>query len=231
MKKLNIPFDVVSSIGFPNQAQFNSIKYINGLLNFLDSHNVSVFENSKAIDIKQESDYNIVSTDLAHIKCKYAVIATRYPFINFPGFHFLKMYQSSSYAIAIDTNCDLFDDMYINFEEPTISLRTAFYNNKRIPIIAGFTHKTGKKDESEDPYLFLENIAKKMYSNYTILSKWCTEDSISVDKLPYVGPFSTFMPQVFVATGFKKWGMTTSNISANILCDLICKKNNKYSYS
>ncbi len=31
-------------------------------------------------------------------------------------------------------------------------------------------------------------------------------------------------------TGFKKWGMTLSNVAANIVTDLICKKENKYAY-
>lgn len=36
------------------------------------------------------------------------------------------------------------------------------------------------------------------------------------------------MPNVYVATGFKKWGMTTSNIAANIIVDKILGKRNEY---
>lgn len=36
------------------------------------------------------------------------------------------------------------------------------------------------------------------------------------------------MPNVFVGTGFKKWGMTSSNVAANIIVDAICGKQNKY---
>lgn len=228
-EKLNIPYNVISSLGFPNQAQFNSIKYINGLLCALEKSNVQIYENSKVIDVKQEDNLCTISTEIANVNCKYAIITTRYPFMNFPGFHFLKMYQSTSYAIAIDTDQNLFDDMYISFEEPTISLRTAIYNNKRIPIIAGFTHKTGEKKDSSDPYLFLEQIAQKMFPDYNIISKWCSQDAISVDKLPYIGAFSSFMPHVYFATGFKKWGMTTSNVASQIICDYICNIDNKYS--
>ena len=38
------------------------------------------------------------------------------------------------------------------------------------------------------------------------------------------------MPNVFVGTGFKKWGMTLSNVAANIIVDKICDKDNKYEY-
>ncbi len=31
-------------------------------------------------------------------------------------------------------------------------------------------------------------------------------------------------------TGFKKWGMTLSNIASNIIVDMICGKENKYAY-
>ena len=36
------------------------------------------------------------------------------------------------------------------------------------------------------------------------------------------------MPNMYVATGFKKWGMTTSNVAANIICDKILNKDNPY---
>ena len=37
------------------------------------------------------------------------------------------------------------------------------------------------------------------------------------------------MPNVFVATGFNKWGMTSSNVAANIIADKITNKDNNYS--
>ena len=36
------------------------------------------------------------------------------------------------------------------------------------------------------------------------------------------------MKNCFVATGFNKWGMTTSNVAANIITDKILGKENKY---
>ena len=59
------------------------------------------------------------------------VIATKYPFINIPGFYFMKMYQSTSYAIAVETSCELFSGIYINAEVPTMSFRTITNNDKK----------------------------------------------------------------------------------------------------
>ena len=77
--------------------------------------------------------------------------------------------------------------------------------------------------------LSLEKEAKKLYPDCKILYKWNTRDCITLDKIPYIGEFSLFMPNVFVATGFNKWGMTSSNIAANIIKDEILGISNKYS--
>ena len=65
------------------------------------------------------------------VKAKYVVLASHYPFINFPGVYFAKMYQSSSYVIGIDIKSELFDGMYINIQSPIYSFRTAKDGNKK----------------------------------------------------------------------------------------------------
>lgn len=140
------------------------------------------------------------------------------------------MYQSTSYALGIDTNSELFDGMYINTSSPIYSLRTAIYNNKKILILAGADHKTGFAPTSHNTYDVLENFAKKYYPDLKVLYKWNTRDCISLDKIPYIGNYSSTLPNVYVATGFNKWGITSSNIAANIIRDNIIKTENKYSF-
>ena len=67
----------------------------------------------------------ITYTDKNEIRSKYVVIASHYPFINFPGIYFLKMYQVTSYALGIETDKCEIDGMYINVKDPTLSFRTA----------------------------------------------------------------------------------------------------------
>ena len=95
-------------------------------------------------------------------------------------------------------------------------------------LIAGSGHKTGEPIENNSHYEELEKKAKELYPDCKILFKWNTRDCISLDKIPYVGEFSELMPNMYVGTGFNKWGMTSSNISANIISDKILGKENKY---
>lgn len=229
-KKIELPIETLGALKLDNQAQFHPIQYMLGLSDSIINYGGKIYTNSLVTDVeKTDFGYAVISNG-KKIKCKYVVLASHYPFINFPGFHFLKMYQSTSYALAVDTGTELFDGMYINPSEPTFSFRTAKYGDNNLLIIAGGDHKTGfAPDNINNGYKPLEDMVYKLYPNSKILYKWNTRDCISLDKIPYIGKFSNIMPNMYLATGFKKWGMTLSNVAANIICDDILGIDNKYS--
>lgn len=223
-----LPIPVKAAVKFKKQAQFHPRKYAIGLAEAIIKNNGEIYENTKVYDIEKKGDEYLVKTDEYNVKCKYVILASHYPIINFPGFYFMKMYQSTSYIIAVDTHEELFDGMYITSKQPTLSLRTVPYQDKRILLVAGSDHKTGAKIDLKNSYIELENRIKEIYPKAEILYRWNTEDCISLDKIPYIGEFSEMMPNVFVATGFKKWGMTTSKVAANIILDKIVGNTNDY---
>ena len=222
-----LPFKISGAIKFPNQAQFNPIKYAYGIANKIKEN---IYTHSTVYNIEKENDEFIVHTKNNKVHSKYVVLASHYPFINFPGFYFLKMYQSTSYLIAVDTKKTLFNGMYISYSDPIFSYRTAKFQGKNLLLIGGGEHKTGQPSCFEDTYGILENEAKKFYPDAKVLFRWNTRDCISLDKLPYVGNYSNYMPRVYVGTGFKKWGMTLSNVASSIVVDAICNKENRYAY-
>lgn len=227
---LQIPISpkALGAIKFKNQAQFNPVLYSNNLARKIEQGGSKIFENTKVADIKRRAnDYEII-TENNKINSKIVVIATHYPIINVPGFYFLKMYQETSYIIAIETKTPLFTGMYISAENCPISLRTAKDGDKRLVLVGGMNHKTGSKIDLKKSYQKLEEIAKQMYPGCKILYHWNAQDCVPIDKIPYIGEFSSLWPNVYVATGYKKWGMTSSNIAANIISDKILKKENPY---
>ena len=225
-----LPFKIAGAIEIEDQAQFHPRKYMEGLASSILKNKGIIFTNSLATDIRKVQNEYVTYVNNYKIQSKYVVIASHYPFINFPGFYFTKMYQSTSYAIGIKTDKTIPSDMYINDEEPVLSFRNAIYNNKKILIIGGGNHKTGYSPESENSfgYKYLDEQRIKYFPNSKILYKWNTRDCITLDKIPYIGAFSSLMPNVYVATGFNKWGMTTSNVAANIIANSILNKNNEF---
>ena len=224
--KIDLPLSCKGAIEFKNQAKFNPLKYCYGLAEAINKYGGNIFENSQVENVTKEADKYIIDVNGKKVISKIVILATRYPILNFPGYYFLKMYQSTSYAMVFDCKQNLFDGMYINAEVPSISFRTIEEKNKKLLLAVGYDYKTGKP--SENGYNELVRIVKSMYPNAVILSKWTAEDCISLDKIPYIGEYSNIMKNLYVATGFNKWGITTSNIAAQIIADKILDKANKY---
>lgn len=225
---LPIPTTYLSGIRFPNQAQFNPLKYVYGLCHCITQKGGQICEHSKVYDVKKEKDSYVTYTKDHTVTSSYVVLASHYPIINVPGFYFLKMYQEASYLIGVETDAELFDGMYINTKAPIMSFRTVPYGNKRLLLIGGSGHKVGTKEDISNAYSDLEKLAKDLYPDANVVYRWQTQDCIPLDKIPYIGEFSTLMPHMYVATGFKKWGMTSSNVAATIICDKILGKQNQY---
>ena len=228
--KTGLPFEIAGAIQYKNQAQFNVISYLNGLCKAILNNSGKIFTHSTVIDVKNTGSSYITSTLEGNVESKFFVLASHFPFLNFPGMYFTKMYQSSSYIIGIDSKKTLFNGMYISASSPIYSFRTAKYNGRNILLIGGSEHKTGTVVNYNETYGALEKYAKQLYPNCEILFRWDTRDCITLDKVPYIGPFSNAMENIYIGTGFKKWGMTTSNVAANIITDYILGNENKYTY-
>ena len=230
LTKIPLPLkNILASIRFPDQAQLHIRKYLLSLFEIVNKRGGKIFEHTKVLDVERNLDGFTVYTKNHKINAKKVIMSTHYPIINFPGFYFLKMYQGKSYVIAVDTHEDLFSGMYINSHEPISSFRTVPYEDRRLLIVAGSDHKTGANDiPMEDRYKNIENFVKSIYPKSDIKYRWSTEDCITLDKIPYIGQYSHLLPNMYVATGFKKWGISTSHIAASILTDTIMEKENPY---
>ncbi len=225
VKDLPIPVSCKGAICFENQAQFHPYLYMQGLANCITNQGGQIYENSKVYDLKSNRDFYEIITEKAKIHASIVILSTHYPIVNFPGFYFMKMYQEVSYLIAFETQYANWEGMYINDEQPTISLRKT---ESGLVLLGGQEHKTGEKVPLKDRYTNLEVRAKNLFPDAKVHYKWNTEDCIPLDKIPYIGEFSNLMPNVYVATGYKKWGMTHANIAANIITDKIQGKESPY---
>ena len=227
VNKIDLPIKIKGAIEFEGQAQFHPRKYMLGLANSIEKQN-KIYQYTTVTDVEKNGEKYKVYTDKGSVEAKYIVMASHFPIINMPGFYFVKMYQSTSYLIAVETKSQLPQGMYINVKEPMYSFRTANYNGKEILLIGGVGNKTGEPIEDNSHYKKLEKKAREMYPDCKILYRWNTRDCISLDKIPYIGEFSNLMKNVYVGTGFKKWGMTSTNVAANIVTDKIMGNKNKY---
>ena len=200
----SLPFDIKGAVELENQAQFNPLKFIKEI-----SQNLNIYENTTACSI--EDGY--VLCGKFKIKADKVIAATHFPFINKHGAYFLKLYQQRSYVISLE-NAQNVKGMYVDEASGGLSFR----NNGNHLILGGGGGRTGKNDGGWDSVL---KFREKYYPKSVITGKWATQDCITLDKIPYIGQYSQRTPNLYVATGFNKWGMTSSMVSATILCDAI----------
>ena len=141
------------------------------------------------------------------------IVATHFPFINKHGSYFIKMYQKRSYVIAFE-NADNVDGMYIDEAENGMSFR----NYEDLLLIGGGGHRTGKQGGN---WRAVKEFSEKYYPKAKEKFYWAAQDCMSLDGIPYIGRYSKTTPNLYVASGFNKWGMTSSMAAAEILADLV----------
>ena len=207
-----LPFEVEGAIRFPRQAQFQPLKFAAGI-----SKNLRIYEHS---EVREMTEY-FALTEKGSVAAEKIIIATHFPFINTRGSYYLKLYQNRSYVLACAYGKNL-KGMYLEADNIGLSLR----NYEDYLLIGGGGHRSGKEKNNWD---LLRDIAKEYFPEAKERYFWATQDCMSLDKRPYIGPYSKNTPDLFVATGFGKWGMTGSMLSAMILSDLVQEKNNEYS--
>lgn len=228
----SIPLKNISAIAavrMDKQFQFNPLQYMKALVEQLKEAGCQLYEQTTAIDIDSDPQLIVKTERGATVTSKHIAICTHYPFYDGLGLYFSRMYAERSYALAIKTNIDYPDGMYISAEEPSRSIRSATTpEGEPLLIIGGQNHKTGQGTCTFNHYEILQEYAAKMFNANEIAYRWSAQDLVTGDKIPYIGRITSFAKNVYVATGFKKWGMTTSTVAAMLISDLIQDKQNKY---
>ena len=149
------------------------------------------------------------------MKAKHIVFATHFPFLNMPGFYFARMHQERSYVLALKDAAQL-DGMYLGVDGEALSFR----NFEDTLLLGGGSHRTGE-NSAGGQYAGLRQQAEKLYPGSREITRWSAQDCVTLDGVPYIGPFAAAQPNWYVATGFGKWGMTSSMVAATLIADEI----------
>lgn len=210
-ESIPLPVETVGAVMFPNQAQFNPLKFISAIVNGLN-----IYENTFVREMKE----NIAVTDFGKIYADKVITATHFPFVNKHGNYFLKLYQHRSYVIALK-NAQNPNGMFVDENREGMSFRTS---GSQL-LLGGGGHRTGKKGGNWEE---LRSFARKAYPNSVETFSWSAQDCMSLDDIPYIGRYSKYTQNFYVETGFNKWGMTSAMVSAMIISDMILKNRNEY---
>ncbi|KPU43802.1 gamma-glutamylputrescine oxidoreductase [Oxobacter pfennigii] len=222
-EEIPLPIDIKCAVRFDNQARFHPLKYLLPISRDITDSGSYIFENTRAVDIKEGDTVTVVTENGRKVNAKYLIIASHYPFVNMEGLYFSRLFPERSYALGIKIKEKFPGGMYITAEEPTRSLRHQNLDDNELIIVSGEHHKTGQGGNTAGHYEALRSFAVQTFEVLDIPYRWSTQDYSTPDGIPYAGHFTSKTPNIYVATGFGKWGMTNSTASAIIIKDLITK--------
>ena len=155
-----------------------------------------------------------VKTARGHrVRAEHVVVATHLSFLD-RGLYFARCHPERSYVVA-GRVADAPAGMYLSTESPAHSIRA----HGDWLLVGGESHKTGQANAAER-YERLSAWARDRFGLEPEL-RWATQDHMPVDGVPYVGRHDPLSSNLWVATGFRKWGLAMGTAAAELLTALI----------
>lgn len=229
MDHIPLQIPAIAAIKMMNQAQFHPLHYLTALAKkFVDAGGI-IYENTTAIDIETGSFPKVMTSSGHQITCKHVVSCTHFPFYDGTGFYFARMHADRSYVLGIKVKEEYSNGMYLSAEDPKRSIRCVEMEDRtKLILVGGQSHKTGQGICTINHYAELQRYAEEHFHLKEIAYRWSAQDLVTGDKIPYIGRITASSSNVFIATGFRKWGMTNSTVAALLIRDLILEKQNPY---
>lgn len=225
-EKLGIPHEVVSELPYnvaieralhmKDQAQFHPLHYLTFLVDEFLKLGGKVFEHTVVVDLLA-GDLNTIETRDGHyITCKHVLSCSHFPFYDRENLFFSRIHAERSYIVA--AKGEDVPGMYINVDSPSRSVRSVKINGETHLLLGGEGHKTGQGKSTKQHFQALEAFGRDVFGSDEFPFEWSTQDLYTLDKIPYIGSTGK---DAYVATGYRKWGMTSGTAAGLMLRDYV----------
>ena len=206
-----LPFPTVGALRFSCQATLNVGLFLNRLVGYIIMKGCVIFENTKALRVEKAA----VVTDKGEIFAEKVIVSSRFPFADKYGLYFAKLYQQRAYMLAVETSRKI-NGMFIGAATSSLSLRPF---GELLLICGG-------ESENGEPYHGCRELTDRVSTflqDMRVVAAWTAQDCMTHDKVPYIGRLERPEGEFFIATGFGKWGLSTSFGAAALIADTIVR--------
>lgn len=213
-----------SAILMEKQAQFHPINYLIPLVQTILEKGGAIYENTTAVNVVKGQQPVVMTKNGRSITSNQIISCSHFPFYDGNGFYFTRMYAERSYVVAVKDEQNYPGGMYLSSESPKRSVRKA----GNLLLLGGESHKTGQGINTMKHYEALASFGKDVLGLTDIQYRWSAQDLYTLDKVPYIGHLTSSKENIFVATGYRKWGMTNGTAAAMILKEMLMKGTHPY---
>lgn len=210
-----LPFPVRGAVRLAHQMQLHPLDLMDALVAQLLADGGEVFEQTRVTDLHHVPDGVGVTTEHATATAAHVVLATAQPILRRHGF-FARLHPQRSYAAALRSPW-VPNGMYLSADHPSRSVRSLpSPGEDELLLVGGNGHVTGRTSSEAARVEDLVAWARTTFGG-EVTHTWSAQDHATVSGLPYVGPMRPGEEEIWVATGFDKWGFAAAPAAALLL--------------
>jgi glycine/D-amino acid oxidase-like deaminating enzyme/nitrite reductase/ring-hydroxylating ferredoxin subunit len=219
----DLPFPVFGSVRLDNQLAVHPVRYLRGLAAAVARDGGLVFEHSRVLDVRAGSTAR-VSTGQGTVHAEHVVIATHAPLLD-RGAYFARLEAVRSYCVAARLRSgEPPVGLAISAGDPAWSIASA----GELLIVGGQGHPAGERGVDGQKYAALESFARRHWDVAEITHRWSAQDLVAYDDLPMIGSYLPGGRGLYVASGYRKWGLATATAAAMLLTDTITGRTSQW---
>ncbi|RMB59909.1 FAD-dependent oxidoreductase [Tessaracoccus antarcticus] len=211
-----LPFAVTGAIALADQAQFQPMEVLAALADDLRERGGVIIEGVRVTGAKGSHAPITVETSRGDVTADHLILCTGFPVLDRGGY-FAKLTPLRSYALSFrvpGAPTSLPQGMYLNAEEPTRSLRTAPTGDDELLLVGGNGHVVGRSDSTQAAVDDLEAWTQEHFPGAERTHAWSSQDYQSLNRVPFIGKMPRGHGNIWMGTGYNKWGMTNAVAAA-----------------
>ena len=223
----DFPFQVDAIANIANQAQYNPLKFVQGLAAAIAGNNCQIYEGTKVTNV-EDGEPCIVHTQLGRVTARQVVMATHSPKGVYAAHTAMEPYREYALAVRLKGDRVPAGGVYWHLQ-PGQHHSVRSYSNEQgnFLLVLGEKHKVGDQEHNEENLLKLEEYLTKHFEVDHIVYKWGAQNYKPADALPFIGT-SPMQNNIYIATGFSADGLVWGTLSGMIISDAILGNDNPW---
>ena len=210
-----LPIQTKATLTIDNEAQINPVRFTQLLASEAQQYGAKIFEKTRVQTLHYQQQ-RLTTMNGTTIQYKKLVLCTHYPIESFKNLNLLKLRIDRAYLSATKVE-ETLSRQYLSVEQPTRSIRTTTIDRQNYLVLAGAGHPAGSTEDTAPYYEALQNDFRQHFQLQEDSIKWSSQDMETPDLLPYIGPLNSHDPTLYIATGFRKWGLANSLVAGELM--------------
>lgn len=213
-EEIELPFPTQAALALEDQAQFHPMEALKALADELRERGGHLLEGARVTGAGHRSPLQ-VQTTLGELEADQLVLATGTPVLDRGGY-FAKLTAHRSYALSfrLPDGQRPVEGMYLSADSPDRTLRSVPVGDDELLLVGGNDHIVGRASSHSGAVEDLLDWTRINFPGSEHTHAWSAQDYRSPHYIPFIGALPRGGGNIYLATGFKKWGLTNGVAAA-----------------